>query len=46
MIIREDIQIALNNYEAVLALESTIITHGMEYPMNRDTALAVEDIVR
>lgn len=29
-----------------MALESTIITHGMEYPMNRDTALAVEAIVR
>lgn len=29
-----------------MALESTIITHGMEYPLNRDTALAVEDIVR
>ena len=29
-----------------MALESTIITHGMEYPMNRDTAVAVEDIVR
>ena len=30
----------------VVALESTIITHGMEYPINRDTALAVEKIVR
>lgn len=30
----------------VVALESTIITHGMEYPVNRDTALAVEQIVR
>lgn len=29
-----------------MALESTIITHGMEYPLNRDTALAVEKIVR
>lgn len=28
-----------------MALESTIITHGMEYPVNRDTAVAVEDIV-
>lgn len=30
----------------VVALESTIITHGMQYPVNRDTALAVEAIVR
>lgn len=30
----------------MVALESTIITHGMEYPVNRDTALAVEEIVR
>ena len=29
-----------------MALESTIITHGMEYPVNRDTAVAVEEIVR
>ena len=29
-----------------MALESTIITHGMEYPINRDTAMAVEQIVR
>ena len=30
----------------VVALESTIITHGMEYPQNKDTALAVERIIR
>jgi pseudouridine-5'-phosphate glycosidase len=35
----------LNSGKAVVALESTIITHGMEYPLNRDTALAVEEIV-
>ena len=37
---------ALKNNRPVVALESTIITHGMEYPVNRDTALAVEQIVR
>ena len=36
----------MKNGKAVVALESTIITHGMEYPTNRDTAFAVEDIVR
>jgi len=30
----------------LVALESTIITHGMEYPQNKETAMAVEDIVR
>jgi pseudouridine-5'-phosphate glycosidase len=30
----------------VVALESTIITHGMPYPANRDTALEVEQVVR
>ena len=35
---------ALN--KPIVALESTIITHGMEYPVNRDTAVAVEQIVR
>ena len=28
-----------------LALESTIISHGMPYPSNLETARAVEDIV-
>ncbi|WP_316013010.1 pseudouridine-5'-phosphate glycosidase [Roseobacter sp. HKCCA0434] len=30
----------------VVALESTIITHGMPWPQNRDTARAVEQTVR
>ena len=30
----------------VVALESTIISHGMPYPRNVETALAVEDVVR
>jgi pseudouridine-5'-phosphate glycosidase len=30
----------------VVALESTIVTHGMPYPQNLETARAVEDIVR
>ncbi len=32
--------------KAIVALESTIITHGMPYPQNRDAALAVEAEVR
>ena len=30
----------------IVALESTIITHGMPYPENLKTALAVENIIR
>ncbi|KRX01611.1 hypothetical protein PPERSA_00318 [Pseudocohnilembus persalinus] len=40
--IRPDIKEALKNNEPVVALESTIITHGMEYPQNMETALQVE----
>ncbi|XP_058817520.1 pseudouridine-5'-phosphate glycosidase [Topomyia yanbarensis] len=32
--------------QSVVALESTIITHGMPYPRNLETALEVEEIVR
>ena len=37
---------ALQNKWPVVALESTIITHGMPYPENLRTAIEVEDIVR
>lgn len=37
---------AQQNGQGVVALESTIITHGMPYPQNRDTALRVEQAVR
>jgi len=40
------IQQALDDGRGVVALESTIITHGMPYPQNRDTALLVEQAVR
>lgn len=30
----------------VVALESTIISHGMPYPQNVETALKVEEIIR
>jgi len=44
--INPEVKQALMQNRPVVALESTIITHGMEYPINRDTALAVEKIVR
>lgn len=43
--IGERVQKALANHEAVVALESTIISHGMPYPKNVETALLVEKTV-
>ena len=37
---------ALAEGRAVVALESTIISHGMPYPQNVETALNVENIIR
>jgi pseudouridine-5'-phosphate glycosidase len=37
---------ALSAGKPVVALESTIISHGMPYPQNVETALRVEEIVR
>ena len=37
---------ALNEGRAVVALESTIISHGMPYPQNVQTALRVEQTIR
>ena len=37
---------ALKNNKPVVALESTIISHGMPYPQNVETALNVERIIR
>jgi pseudouridylate synthase len=41
-----EVRAALDAGAPVVALESTIITHGMPFPQNRDTALAVEAEVR
>ncbi len=37
---------ALAGKQPVVALESTIISHGLPYPMNRDLALLLEQTVR
>ena len=42
----DDVRKALDGGAAVVALESTIIAHGMPYPQNVETARAVEEIVR
>ena len=44
--ISEEVQKALKNGQPVVALESTIISHGMPYPRNVETALSVEGVVR
>ena len=44
--ISPEVQNALEAGTPVVALESTIISHGMPYPKNVETALAVEQIVR
>ena len=44
--ISEEIQDAIRCNGAVVALESTIISHGMPFPQNLETALQVENIVR
>lgn len=41
-----EIRQALDSGKAVVALESTIISHGMPYPKNVETALRVEQTVR
>ena len=44
--ISPEVSAALAAGKPVVALESTIISHGMPYPQNVETALAVEKIVR
>lgn len=44
--IQEEVKQALQEGKPVVALESTIISHGMPFPKNVETALAVEQIVR
>lgn len=46
IIISREVQHALDNNLPVVALESTIISHGMPWPKNAITAAAVEDVVR
>lgn len=43
--VSEPVSQALQEGRAVVALESTIITHGMPYPRNVETALAVEGAI-
>ena len=44
--IHPEVQKAIDEKRPVVALESTIISHGMPYPQNVETALRVEAIIR
>ncbi len=44
--IKPEVKEALESGKPVVALESTIIAHGMPYPKNVETALEVEDVIR
>ncbi len=44
--ISSEVQEAIKSGKPVVALESTIISHGMPYPQNVETALRVEQTIR
>ncbi|XP_076437784.1 LOW QUALITY PROTEIN: uncharacterized protein LOC143276974 [Babylonia areolata] len=44
--VSEEVREAVHSGKPVVALESTIITHGMPYPHNEGTATAVEGVIR
>lgn len=44
--VNPEVAAAIAEGKPVVALESTIISHGMPYPQNVETALAVEQIIR
>ena len=44
--IAPEVKKAVDTGRPVVALESTIISHGMPYPKNVETALAVEQVIR
>jgi len=44
--ITAEVQAAIANNKPIVALESTIITHGMPWPQNYEMANRVEDMVR
>ena len=46
MKINPEVKKALESNRPVVALESTIISHGMPYPKNVETALRVEQVIR
>ena len=45
IVISDSVQSSLKNGDPIVALESTIITHGMPQPHNLNTAKKVESII-
>ncbi len=46
ILLSDEVKDALENSKPIVALESTIISHGMPYPQNKETALMCEQIIR
>lgn len=46
IVMNEEVQQALEQKKPIVALESTIISHGMPWPRNAETAIMVENEVR
>lgn len=46
IVITDEVKTALTESRPVVALESTIVTHGMPFPSNVECALEVENVVR
>lgn len=46
LVFNKEVSLAIKEGRPLVALESTIISHGMPYPTNLETAVAVEDMVR
>lgn len=46
VVLSKEVQEAKENNKPIVALESTIISHGMPYPKNVEMANKVEDIIR
>ena len=44
--VKKEVAEAIESGRPVVALESTIISHGMPYPQNVETALKVEEVIR
>lgn len=44
--VSQEVKEAIKKGKGVVALESTIISHGMPYPQNVETALKVEEVIR
>jgi pseudouridine-5'-phosphate glycosidase len=45
MIIKQEVRTALDSNQPVVALESTVIAHGLPRPQNLNTARKLEQIV-